>query len=88
MRLFDYALVNTAAISSVLLQKYASEGQEPIMADLDRIRAMGVTPITGDFVHEGDVLRHDYDRVAEALLTLPRRDTAAGHASSEPPGHA
>ena len=34
---------------------------------------LGVTPVTGTFVREGDVLRHDYDRVAEVLLELPRR---------------
>ena len=69
-RIFDYALINTEPISPELLSKYASEGQEPIEADLDRIRALGVEPITGQFVHEGDVLRHDYDRVTELLLNL------------------
>jgi len=69
-RLFDYALINTAPISPALLDRYAREGQAPIEADLDRIRALGVEPITGNFVHEGDVLRHDCDRVAEALLQL------------------
>jgi uncharacterized cofD-like protein len=73
-RLFDYALVNTAPISPSLLQKYANEGQKPIEADLDRIRALGVTPVTGNFVHEGDVLRHDYDRVSEVILDLPSRN--------------
>jgi uncharacterized cofD-like protein len=68
--IFDYALVNTAPISPVLLKQYAREGQMPIEADLDAIRALGVEPVTGNFVHEGDVLRHDYDRVAEALLAL------------------
>ncbi|MGI4830042.1 MAG: gluconeogenesis factor YvcK family protein, partial [Janthinobacterium lividum] len=69
-RIFDFALINTEPISPQLLQKYASEGQQPIEADLDRIRALGVEPITGQFVHEGDVLRHDYDRVTELLLNL------------------
>lgn len=76
-QLFDYALVNTAPISPELLQKYAREGQEPILADLDNIRALGVEPITGNFVNEGDVLRHDYDRVAAALLALQRRPGTA-----------
>lgn len=80
--LFDYALINTAPISPALLARYARGGQEPIEADLDSIRALGVEPITGSFVHEGDVLRHDYDRVAEALLSLalPRLVPAATHA--------
>ena len=72
-RLFDYAILNTAPISPTLLRKYASEGQRPIDADLDQIRELGVTPVTGNFVHEGDVLRHDYDRVSEVLLDLPSR---------------
>ena len=68
--LFDYALVNTAPISHERLDQYLREGQEPIVADLSVIRALGVEPVTGSFVHEGDVLRHDYDSVAETLLAL------------------
>src|SRR5438067_1082820 len=62
--IFDYALINTGAISAAQLEKYAREGQEPIEADLDRVRALGVEPVTGNYVHEGDLLRHDYDLVA------------------------
>jgi uncharacterized cofD-like protein len=69
-RLFDYALINTAPISPTLLAKYAREGQSPIEPDLDKIRALGVEPIPGNFVHEGDVLRHDSNRVTDALLKL------------------
>jgi uncharacterized cofD-like protein len=68
--IFDYALINTAPISPALLARYAREGQQPIEADLDRVRALGVEPITGNFVHEGNVLRHDHDRVTERLLEL------------------
>lgn len=68
--IFDYALINTGAISPVLLERYASEGQMPIEADLERIRDLGVEPIVGNFVYEGDLLRHDYDRVAERMLEL------------------
>jgi uncharacterized cofD-like protein len=69
-KLFDYALINTAPISPTLLAQYAREGQAPIEPDLDRIRALGVEPIPGNFVHEGDVLRHDPDRVTESILRL------------------
>jgi uncharacterized cofD-like protein len=68
--LFDYALVNTAPISSATLAQYAREGQEPIVTDLERIRELGVEPVTGNFLHEGEVLRHDYDHVAQTLLEL------------------
>lgn len=69
-QLFDYSLVNTQPISPATLVQYAREGQEPIANDFERIRQLGVEPVTGNFLHEGDVLRHDYDRVAESLLAL------------------
>ncbi|MBW4039078.1 MAG: YvcK family protein [Acidobacteria bacterium] len=69
-RIFDYALINTAPIRPQALAQYARFGQLPIAADLDRIRSLGVEPITGNFVHEGDVLRHNYDTVAETVVNL------------------
>jgi len=69
-KLFDYALINTAPIRPATLAQYAREGQSPIEPDLDRIRGLGVEPITGNFVHEGDVLRHSYDTLAETVLQL------------------
>jgi uncharacterized cofD-like protein len=68
--IFDYALINTEPISTTRREQYAREGQEPIEADLERVLALGVKPLTGNFVHEGDVLRHDYDRVAQSVLEL------------------
>ena len=69
-RIFDCALVNTASIHPDTLARYALEGQRPIEADLDRIRALGVEPCIGNFVHEGERLRHNYDHLAETLITL------------------
>jgi uncharacterized cofD-like protein len=69
-QIFDYALINTAPVHPTTLAHYAASGQSPIEADLDRIRALGVEPITGNFVHEGDVLRHSYDVLAETVLQL------------------
>jgi uncharacterized cofD-like protein len=74
-KIFDYALINTAPISGQVLAQYAREGQEPLLNDLDRVRALGVEPITGNFLHEGDVLRHDYDLVAQTLLSLCLTET-------------
>jgi uncharacterized cofD-like protein len=69
-KIFDYALINTAPILPATLAQYALEGQTPIEPDLDRIRALGVEPITGNFVQEGEVLRHSYDHLAETVLHL------------------
>jgi uncharacterized cofD-like protein len=75
-RIFDCALINTGPIPPDALERYAREGQIPIEADLDRIRALGVEPITGNFVHEGEVLRHAYEHVAETVLQLALTRTA------------
>jgi uncharacterized cofD-like protein len=69
-QIFDYALINTAPILPTTRTQYAREGQLPIEPDLDRIRSLGVEPITGNFVHEGEVLRHSYDHLAETVLNL------------------
>lgn len=69
-RIVDFALINTGPLSPATLHQYALEGQTPIEVDLERVRALGVEPVVGNFVHEGEVLRHNYDQVAESALEL------------------
>lgn len=76
-RIFDYALINTGPLSAETLAQYAHEGQTPIDADVERVRGLGVEAVVGNFVHEGDVLRHNYDRVAERVLALAQGKQAA-----------
>jgi uncharacterized cofD-like protein len=75
--IFDYALVNTAPVSPALRERYAAEGAEVTIADAERIEALGIQCITGNFADEGDVLRHAAGRVTDALLALPVRSLAA-----------
>jgi uncharacterized cofD-like protein len=67
MPIFDYALVNTGKISEELQAKYAEEGAAPIELDKKAIEALGVKCITGNFVDEGDVVRHNTNRLAKEL---------------------
>lgn len=71
--IFDYAVVNTAPISESLQAKYALEGASRIVVDRDAIEALGVRCVTGNFVAEGDMVRHATDRVAAELLKLAAR---------------
>jgi uncharacterized cofD-like protein len=68
--IFDYALVNTAPFSPATIARYATENAAPIAADIERIEAMGIRCLAGDFASEGNVVRHDADRVTEALLSI------------------
>jgi uncharacterized cofD-like protein len=68
--IFDYALVNTEAFPKETLARYAAEGASPIVPDIERIEALGVRVITGDFASEENVARHNANRVSSALLEL------------------
>jgi len=69
-QLFDYALINQKAASPDMKAKYALEGASQIVADLDAIEALGVCPILGDYLDEGEVARHATERVAHDLMGL------------------
>jgi uncharacterized cofD-like protein len=70
--IFDAALVNTAPFSAETLARYEAEGASPIAADVERIQALGVRCIAGDFSSEDSVVRHAAGRVTGALLALGR----------------
>lgn len=70
MRVFDYVLVNTEQPSASLLEKYKKSGASLVVADIDRIRSSGYRAITGNFINQTDVVRHDSTRLAEAIIKL------------------
>jgi uncharacterized cofD-like protein len=70
-QIFDYALINRTPVSDALKAKYATEGACPIVNDLDVVEALGVLPVLGDYLDEGDVARHDTAQVARDVLELP-----------------
>jgi uncharacterized cofD-like protein len=67
---FDYALINTALVTGTVQKRYAVEGAEAIQPDVERIEAMGIRCITGNFAAEGDILRHEAGHVARTLLEI------------------
>jgi uncharacterized cofD-like protein len=75
--IFDCALVNAAPFSADTLARYAAEGASPIVADIERIQALGVRCIAGDFASEENVVRHAAGRVTGALLALGSAALAA-----------
>jgi uncharacterized cofD-like protein len=74
---FDCALVNTAPFSPETLARYAAEGASPITADIERIEALGVRCIPGNFASEDAVVRHNAAYVTSTLLTLGQAALAA-----------
>jgi uncharacterized cofD-like protein len=72
-RVFDYVLVNNGMPSETALEKYKESGQFLVEGDADRIRAMGYKVLSGDYISESDVVRHDPMRVASRLVALVER---------------
>lgn len=69
-RIFDHVLVNSGIPSESALEKYRDFGQHLVDADIDRIRSVGLRVISGDYVSETDVVRHDPIKVAAKLMRL------------------
>jgi uncharacterized cofD-like protein len=82
VQLFDYTLINRKAASAEMKAKYAVEGASQIVVDLEAIEALGVCPVLGDYLAEGEVARHSTDRVSHDLMALmaqaPDRQTVRG----------
>jgi uncharacterized cofD-like protein len=69
-RIFDYALINDRMPSPAMLAKYAQEGSSQVAVDLEAIEKLGVTPVLGNYLDEGEVARHATDRIARDVLNL------------------
>ncbi len=69
-QLFDFALINRTPVPDHLKAKYALEGACQIVNDLNAIEGLGVVPLLGDYLEEGDVARHNTARVAADLMQL------------------
>lgn len=70
---FDYVLVNTEEPGEALRERYADVGSTWVAPDVDRIRTLGLRPITGCFISQSAVVRHDPDKLAEAIVALINR---------------
>lgn len=71
-KIFDYALVNDVAVSPELLAKYKEQGCDQVKCDCDALEALGVRCITGNFLEEAEVARHNTEVVARKILEVAR----------------
>jgi len=66
--LFDFAVINRSAVSPALLRRYRAQGAEPVDPSLDGLDRMGLCYVTGDFLRQDGVVRHDETRLSNVLL--------------------
>jgi uncharacterized cofD-like protein len=75
---FDFVVMNSARPDEHVLDRYATMDQTFVAPDAERVRALGSQPQAEDLLAEGELVRHDPDRLARAILGLAARYTGRG----------
>jgi uncharacterized cofD-like protein len=66
--LFDWAVVNRTPIPGRVRRRYALKGAEPVRGALQELHEMGLGCVYGDLLQEGNVVRHDQNRLTRLIL--------------------
>ncbi len=64
----DVILVNDEPVAGELVESYAREGSRPVAVDAARMRDMGVRVAQASVIAQSQVVRHDPERLARAVL--------------------
>lgn len=72
----DKIVVHEGPLDPVAAAAYAAQGQEPVVADHERLRALGVTVIARDLAEEGRMVRHSPEALARVLTELVAESVA------------
>lgn len=68
--IIDVVLVNEGPVSAGAAAAYGALGAGPVVVDDLRLRKLGVKVVRSRVVAEGDIVRHDPARLAQALMRI------------------
>lgn len=63
-------LINSAEVPAEAQERYAQGGSVPVVADIEKIEAMGVAAVGTDLLSVNDYVRHDSEKLTKALIML------------------
>lgn len=66
--LFDYAVINRAAVAPRVLRRYAAQGAEPVDPSYAELEKMGLRCVAGALLRKEGKVRHHEARLAKLLL--------------------
>ena len=72
--LVDCVLVNATRPPPALLEHYSETGSEPVAVDHEAFAARGVELVERDLLAAGELIRHDPEKLSQAVLELAARD--------------
>lgn len=68
--LFGTVIVNSKPLPPDRLELYAATGAAPVAVEREALAARGVRAVAADLLAAGDLIRHDPEKLAEAVLGL------------------
>jgi uncharacterized cofD-like protein len=68
--ILDYCVVNTSHPSSELLEKYQEYKDELVKFDAENFEHITAKIISGDFIRQGQFVRHDSEKLAEGIKSI------------------
>ncbi|HVT15797.1 MAG TPA: uridine diphosphate-N-acetylglucosamine-binding protein YvcK [Thermoanaerobaculia bacterium] len=78
--LVDTVLANARPIPRALLAHYAETGSEPVAVEREALEVRGIEVVEADLLappHDGELIRHDPEKLAGAVLALLSRPRSA-----------
>jgi uncharacterized cofD-like protein len=72
-RLIEFAVVNNQPFDAEVLRRYARYHAGPVEVDLAAMRTLGVNVISRPLLAQGQMIRHDSDRLAAVIIDLARK---------------
>ncbi len=77
--IIEYVLINTQRIPTRLLTRYRQEKAFPVTLDAEKVKAAGYTPVTGYFLTDSEVVRHDSAKTARAVIDIINKQRIGKH---------
>ncbi len=71
-QVLDYVIVNNADIQAPLLRKYERQRARPVVNDIEKMKASGLTVVEAPLACEQQLVRHDSDRAAAIAVRLAK----------------
>ena len=70
-KLFDYTLVNNKPVPQEALRRYIKDGAQPVRADEELVRELGVEMISAPtMASNGDLVRHDSEKLTSEIMRI------------------
>src|ERR1019366_4911322 len=65
-----YVVANKEKVPAKLLERYAANGQEPVVLDEEGVEKTGVKLVKANLLHQEDYVRHSPEKLGKTIIRL------------------